>query len=482
MNTQKRNIMSYNKKIFNTSSLTALAALLAFGLGSCSKSFVNKQPTTAVSFATALSSASALQSDLYSTYAELRLVDQYGRDWPVIGDLMADNTFLESDNSGRYISQFGYTVSSTDNTTTSIWSDSYNGILQTNQIIDANVAGTDEIKAQAYALRGLLYFKLVNMFAQPYTTNSTGLGVPIVLHYDVTATPGRNTVAEVYTQIISDLKKGFATAPAYTTSSTLSKYAIEGLLARAYMYMGDYANALTAATEVINNGPFSLTPYGTYAAFWSNAFTRVDPVEVMYEVDCDVFNNNGFDDLGGIYINGYQDIYCSKSLALLYSGTDDRATVLIPGTTKRGAPAYLVNKYPNAQNSDRDNIKVIRLSEVYLIAAEAAQRTGDEATAQTMLATLLAQRDPSLDYSADSGPTLLADIILERRKELAFEGDRLYDLNRLGQPINRTTNSGSAQSGNGLAIPFPSNKRVAPIPLQETLRNPTIATQQNPGY
>ncbi|HEV9038820.1 MAG TPA: RagB/SusD family nutrient uptake outer membrane protein, partial [Puia sp.] len=73
------------------------------------------------------------------------------------------------------------------------------------------------------------------------------------------------------------------------------------------------------------------------------------------------------------------------------------------------------------------------------------------------------------------------DIVLERRKELAFEGDRKYDLNRLGLAIDRGQNKGGA-AGDGYSIPFPFEYRVAPIPQQEILRNEAIAKEQNPGY
>jgi hypothetical protein len=95
---------------------------------------------------------------------------------------------------------------------------------------------------------------------------------------------------------------------------------------------------------------------------------------------------------------------------------------------------------------------------------------------------LVANRDPAFPGYTDLGAALLADIVLERRKELAFEGDRFYDMNRLGLPINRGTNAASTPAGDGMSIPWPDNLRVAPIPESEIQRNPAIASQQNPGY
>jgi hypothetical protein len=458
-----------------------LVVMAGLALGSCSKSFVNKSPAGNLSTSEALSTPQLLQSDLVGLYSELRNVDQYGRDFPVVGDLMADNTFLEARNTGRYVYQFAYTVPTIDGVTLSMWQDSYNGILDANQIIDAQVTGADAVKSQAYAIRALLYFKLVNIFAQPYTLDSTGMGVPLVLHYDVTAEPGRSSVAAVYKQIVSDLQTALVSAPVYVNSVFLSRYSIEGLLSRVYMYMGDYTDALNSSVDVINGGPFQLVQPAAFKAFWADPNVHTDAVEVMFEIDCDAINNNGFDDLGGIYINGYQDIYCSSQLAQLFTATDVRSQLLIYGFTKGGSAAYLVNKYPNAENTDRDNPKVIRLAEVYLIAAESAARLGDNTDALVFVNELATVRDPSFAGYTDVGPALIADIIQERRKELAFEGDRLYDMQRCGLDINRGTNAGAA-AGDGISIPFPNDLRVAPIPEQEILRNPTIASQQNPGY
>lgn len=461
--------------------LFVLVVMVGLALGSCSKSFVDKNAAGNLSTGEALSTPQLLQSDLIGLYSELRNVDQYGRDFPVVGDLMADNTFLEARNTGRYVYQFAYTVPTIDGVTLSMWQESYNGILDANQIIDASVTGADAVKSQAYAIRALLYFKLVNIFAQPYTFDSTGMGVPLVLHYDPTLEPGRSSVAAVYQQIVSDLQTALVNAPDYVNSVFLSRYAIEGLLARVYMYMGDYNDAETTAADVINSSPFTLVQPGAFKAFWADPNVHTDAVEVMFEIDCDAINNNGFDDLGGIYINGYQDIYCSLQLEQLYSLTDVRSQLLIYYFTKGGSPAWLVNKYPNAEATDRDNPKVIRLAEVYLIAAESAARLGDNSDAQTWVNDLAQLRDPSFAGYADSGPALIADIIQERRKELAFEGDRLYDMQRCGLDINRGTNAGAA-SGDGISIPFPNDLRVAPIPEQEILRNSAIASQQNPGY
>ncbi|MBY0347237.1 MAG: RagB/SusD family nutrient uptake outer membrane protein [Hydrotalea flava] len=470
------------KNIIQRFSITACT--VAILLSGCSKNFINKSPNDSVPASQALNTQSGLADALNGAYSGLRAVSLYGRDFPIIGDLQADNTYVETKNAGRYLPQYNYSVVSSDVVEGEMWNQAYIDILRVNNIIDANVTGPNvaAIKAQAYAIRGLLYFKLVNIYGKPYTVDSTSLGVPIILHFNPNLFPARNKVSEVYSQIVSDFKMAMAAAPAYSSSVRISKYAAEALLARTYLYMGDNTDAKTAAVDVINNSPFTLVTASSYGAYWQNPAARTDAVETMFEVDCDAINNNGFDDLGAMYYNGYNDIYCSSQLYNLYSATDVRKSLLMPHNTKSGSPAYMVLKFPNAQNTDRDNLKVIRLSEVYLIAAEASL-PNNEPDALKYLNALLAQRDPLAAPYVLTGPLLLQAIVTERRKELAFEGDRLYDMNRLQLPIARASNPGAIPAGPSninLNIPYPDNRRVAPIPQQEMTANPNIV--QNPGY
>ena len=472
------------KKITNKFSIIFSAVVVV--LSGCSKEFTEKVPFDAIPINAALSTESGLDNALNGNYASLRTANLFGRNFPVTGDLMADNSFVETKNSGRYLTQYNYTSIANDGVFTGMWSSSYRGIMGANQIINATITGGNvaTIKAQALAIRALLYFKLINIYAKPYTEDPTALGVPIVLTYDPYKLPTRNTVTEVYGQIVNDLQAAFAGAPDYRGSVYLSKYAIEALLAKVYLYMGDNLKAKAAAKDVIDNGGFTLLSAADFNSYWADPMGETSKGETLFEVDADVVNNNGFDDLGGIYINGYQDLYASSQLTSLYSASDVRLNWFVAGNTKSGAAAKKVNKYSNAQNGDRDNPKVMRLSEVYLIAAEASL-TSSESDALMYLNMLMAQRDPAFTGYTSTGAALLADIVQERRKELAFEGDRLYDLNRLKQTITRVQNGGAIPAGTGnvnLTITYPDNRRVGPIPQNEIQANINIASQQNPGY
>ncbi len=352
------------KKILNKYTIGSLFVVVA--MASCSKSFITKSPDTALLTSEAIGNASALQGALNGAYNELGVTSVYGRDFPVIGDLMADNIYVQTKNSNRYISQYNYSVTAVDAVPGETWPSCYAAILRVNQILATTLTGSDidPIKAQAYAIRALMYFKLVTYFATPYTVDTSALGVPLVLAYSPYALPTRNTVGEVYAQIVSDLKAAIPIAPPYVNSVTLNQYAIEGLLARVYLYMGDYTDAETTAADVISNSGFSLVNQANLVAFWANPGIHTDQTEVMFELDQDVLVNNGFDNLGGIFVNGYADLYCSGQLDSLYSPKDVRGQLIYPGNTAAGAAAFVVNKYPNGENTDPDNPKVIRLAEV----------------------------------------------------------------------------------------------------------------------
>ncbi len=112
---------------------------------------------------------------------------------------------------------------------------------------------------------------------------------------------------------------------------------------------------------------------------------------------------------------------------------------------------------------------------MYLIAAEASLPT-NEVDALTYVNAITSRRGAT--PIASTGAQLFEDIITERRKELAFEGDRFHDLQRLKRTINRSTNYPASSR----TIAYTVFRRLFPIPQGEVDANPNIKPQQNPGY
>jgi hypothetical protein len=415
--------------------------VIGFFATSCKKQFLDKFPPTALPPDQALATESDLQAALRGAYAGLRSTDYLVRTVPLIGDLIPDDAYVSLSNSGRYIVFNQYTWTVADGNISGFWTAAYNSILRANNIINSDVttnANVSQYKGEAYAIRALCYFYLVRYFAKPYTDDPNSLGVPIILQYSPDVKPPRNKITEVYAQINNDLNQAYSLMTLFTNSTQFSKYAAKALQAKVYLTMGDKANAKTAALDVINNSGFTVVPAASDSTFWAVLTPRTDKVETFFEVSSDANANSGFDGLANIYNQaGYGDMLCSDPLYALYSATDVRRKLLTTGT-RGGIPATFVNnKYPGTFGSEISDTKIMRLSEVYLIAAEASL-PADEPGALTYVNYLTSRRNAT--PIASTGAQLFEDIITERRKELAFEGDRYLDLQRLMRDITRSSN------------------------------------------
>lgn len=459
-----------------------ITCLLAMQLlAGCSKDFTDLRPANALPADAALLSESDLKNAVNGMYAGMRNAGLYGRSVPFIFDLMADNVFISTNNSGRYLTQNNYTVNVNDGYAAGVWSRGYFTILTANNIINSEVpssVNTDQYKGEAYAVRGLVYWDLVRSFADAYTSNPNSPGVPISLTYDPAARPARETVQKVYEQVVGDLKKAAELMTVTKNSSYATKYFALGLLSKVYLYMGDYANAFSTAKQVIDNGGFTLAGASALLGFWNNPNPVTNKLETMFEITNDAVNNTGWDALASMYDqSGYGDGIVNPDLYGIYSATDARKALIKEGT-RGGVPSLFVFKYQNYTNaSNKDNVKILRYPDVLLIAAESAARTGNEAQALTYLNLVATTRDPAFGGFNSSGAALINDIITERRKELAFEGDRLQDLNRLKQDIIRS-NSGYPPTTNLIAAG--DGRRVMPIPQAEMDANPSM--EQNTAY
>ncbi|THU37227.1 RagB/SusD family nutrient uptake outer membrane protein [Niastella caeni] len=454
---------------------------------SCSKSFLELSPPTSVSPETALSTENDLLVATRGMYAGLRTgpsigatsyaPDAFGRTIPVIGDVMADNGYQSSLNTNRYTLYNNYSFAVTDANALGLWTSLYSVILRANNIINAPIAASanvNQAKGEAYAVRALCYFTLVRYFARPYTDDPNKLGVPIITTYNADLKPERSKVADVYTLIVNDLNQAYTLMTIYTNSSQFSKYAAKGLQAKVYLTMGDMANAKTAALDVINNSGFNVVGAADNTAYWNNTSIRLDKMETLFEVSSDAVSNLSFDALAYLYsqAGNYGDFLVASDLYALFSANDVRRSLYPQGQRPAGTSVVFINKYTGLAG-DRSDTKVLRMSEMYLIAAEASVAT-NETDARTYVNYITSRRNA--DPIASTGTALYEDIINERRKELAFEGDRYLDLQRLKRTVVRSTNYTVRN------IAYTNYRRILPIPQTEVDANPNIKPQQNEGY
>jgi hypothetical protein len=455
-----------------------LATVLLVSLASCKKSFLELNPPTSLTPEVALATEADLQVALRGAYAGLKSTALYGRSLMVLGDMMGDNTYQSTLNTNRYTTFNNYSYTVTDGDVAGLWSAAYTVILRANNIINSPVAANanvNQYKGEAYAIRALAYYNLVRFFATPYTQDPAALGVPLVTVYNADLKPGRAKVSEVYALINADLNQAYTLMTKFTNSSQFSKYAAKALQAKVYNTMGDKTNAKTAALDVITNSGFTPVSSAAHAGYWAGVSFRTDKVETLFELSFDAVANNAFDALAYIYLQSgnYGDMLCADDLYASFAATDARKALYATGT-RGGLASVFVNKY-GSFTGDHSDTKVVRMSEMYLIAAEASY-PANEADAIKYVNEVTSRRGATA--IASTGAALLEDIITERRKELAFEGERFHDLQRLKRDVVRSTNYPSSAR----TIAFSNFRRIMPLPQGELDANPTIKAQQNPGW
>ena len=455
-----------------------VTTVLFLSLASCEKSFLELKPPTSLTPEFALATEADLQVALRGAYSGLKSTALYGRSLMVLGDMMADNTYQSALNTNRYTNFNLYNYLVTDGDVAGLWNASYTVILRANNIINSPIADNaniQQIKGEAYAIRALAYYNLVRYFASPYTLDPSKLGVPIITTYQADLKPERAKIADVYTLINKDLTQAYTLMTKFTNSSQFSKYSAKALQAKVYLAMGDKTNAKTAALDVITNSGFTAISSAAHTGYWAGVAPRTDKVETLLEISFDAVANNAFDALSYIYLQSgnYGDMLCSSELYDLFETADIRKSLYATGI-RGGLASVFVNKY-SSFTGDHSDTKVIRMSEMYLIAAEASYPS-NTADALKYVNEVTSRRGATA--IASSGSALLEDIITERRKELAFEGERYLDMQRLQRNIVRSKNYPAA----ALSIDFTNYRRIMPIPQGELDANPSIKSQQNPGW
>ena len=390
----------------------------------------------------------------------------YGGNITLTSELLANSGNLQWNGTFLQPREFNLKQITTTNTTVrNIWLNGYEVNNQAN-IVLANLDkfdDTDErnrIEGEAKFLRALTYFDLVRFYGIQYDAGQTNaqLGVPIILDAilgpgDVTE-PSRNSVEEVYTQVINDLTAAIDLLPE-SNDIFADKYTAQALLARVYLQQGDYQNALNAANDVIQNSGHALaTNYG--GAFNNNEDSSEDIFAWQITSQDGENDMNTFwagSDFGGR--SGNPDTAINDPFLDIYDDANDDRRAFFYDTSRGRATTKWQSEFAN--------IPYIRLAEMYLIRAECNQRLTSSLGA-AVLDDINALRNRA---NATSLLGVSLDIILaERERELSFEGHAIHDARRLKQNIG--------------SLPYDDNTLVLPIPQRETDANPNL--EQNPGY
>ena len=348
----------------------------------------------------------------------------------------------------------------------------------------------------------MCYYDLVRLYGKPYDMDKSSYGVPLVLEVlDASAEPTRASVEQIYSQVVSDLN---AAIPLFNktqkSNGMVNYYANVAMQARVHLQMQNYSAALTAAEEVISNGGFTLYTNDNWLSSWSKQFQSESIFELYVATGQGALGNGSLGSMMTHTSSGttnWNYFMASDSfLELLGEDSGDIRWGLMAKDEKSETGEYpevrrgCCYKYVGGINSPGDgktpatsvNIKVIRLSEIYLVAAEAAFANNNKEKAATYLQAIR-KRAPNLDPATAANITLKM-IQDEYSKELLLEGHRFFDMMRWNKTINFTSDywSQSEVTNRPASIDRTYYKVILPLSTAEILANPAIEAQQNPGY
>jgi starch-binding outer membrane protein, SusD/RagB family len=523
------------KKI--TYKISLLLFAVATIVGTSCKKVLDIDPQQSIDAATALNSRDNINAAIVGLYARLKSARQYGRDLITHPDALSDNG-AATNKSGRLLNESRNVYGA--HFTTGIWTNSYAGINNINLILEAipklNVtpsltpAEINAWQAQLFFLRGLYYFDLMRVFA--YIPNSEVMannrgGVPLLLtgtsDYTVAlaSKPTRPAINDVYNQIVTDLVAANSRFTAFTSTTNVglaNKPANQILLARVELYRRNYAEAKRWADSAIAAVGTRMVPTGEYVTQWRNQTHNETLFQVLFASPAENIGVNeslhtSYTTLAvpgnRLVTQGFGDLVPTVSLLTelgitlpagnnltgwntaiplnvdVTRGADIRAFLYEPGTTGRGNAKVECTKFMGKNGvANLDNVPLIRISEAYLIRAEAMAAAGSSvanpANALADLKVLKSRRYTGYTggalETADNALTqaqLFEEILRQRRLEFAFEGHRFFDLKRLARDIPKAPHSTD--------VSF-TDIRILPAILQGDVDFTGGILQQNVGY
>lgn len=432
-----------------------LSVLAAFALTACDD-FLDITPTGKVIAKTG-DEYRALLTYEYKYFAKDRYMTTLRTD-----EMLMDMVKTSSTDKDAYLDLWRWKDEAPSPTTSYFsWRTYYHTIYIANYVIghqheitNATKEEINQLVGESYMLRAYCHFLLVNLYAEPYThcTPAGTRGVPMQLKADVNAIPASSSVEAVYQQMLSDLNEAekYLNVEVWEAGKNyrFNKVSAQALRARTYLYMGQWKEALKAATTVMETHN-RLEDLTTNSYTLPNSYKSVENIVALERFSSNLYT--------AINIP-------SPDFISMYRTGDQRRTKFYKRVTS--------STYSLQKGGSDDNACSFRTSEMYLIAAEASARLDSLEKAVSYLVPLMEKRLNQSAYQTTlelvnsmTQEELIQEILDERARELAFEGHRWYDLRRTTQPALMRTYDGVTYTL---------------TPEKYTMRFPTEAVEANP--
>lgn len=445
---------------------------LALSLGSCAKDYLDVAPTEKVSddaIANANGSSEALLNGIHQMVYMTTFAQPYGSGQQSLNymyDALGDDYF--NSNGAYHMAIYRWTDHRDPNGDINYytWMYYYRIILNINKALvavegEGNVTLKARIQGELHALRAWAYHYLVQLFGKRYVAGSSNDALGVVLRTDGGdfEPKERATVAETYKFIDEDIAKALELLrdKPRTEHKNRIQYATAcGIAARIALSKTDYAKAEEYAQLAISNSGATLQSGNALL----DGFNSLGATEWMWG-----YNQNGEQNLyyigfGATYsynFNGHNRgirFAINRTLYNKTSPTDVRRKWFVCKDLNDAIPADANPAYfnPTSWEVSGQSIKyktvsptatpmdalIMRLGELYYIQAEAEARQGKHAEAQATLFAVMTTRDPAYQQSTSTGNTLIEEIMDNKRMDLWSEGQRFFDMKRLGIVPNRT--------------------------------------------
>lgn len=422
-----------------------------------------------------------------------------GSDVVFLSAVFTDEIKRGIDSNGSGSETYNFLITPLSPEPNAIWTARYFCINRINRVLrnfdrvvanaaPADVARANNIKGQLHALRALCHFDIYQYFTPELQNPNSPSAIIMDFVPDIRDVFPRNNAGEVVSFILSDLDVAtslLGTVYSPDGSFYLTPEAVDFIRAKVLLYSnstGNSADVEAIAFRILQSHP--IADFAGYEALWQDDLAQTD--EDIWTIHrpqgaggvASIFYANETNATGAVYIE------MSFGLFDLYSANDIRGLIWLDGTS---TPTNLfLDKYPGSSRGLLTNhFKAFRSAEMALVLAEARARQGNFTGAEQAIMLLRNQRIAGADPAnfGNSLQTALTEILLERRKELAFEGHRYIDLKRIGREIgvNLVRDSRDCTSFSAAcSLPTTDYRFTMPIPTNETNPNPGI--QQNPQY
>lgn len=477
-----------------------LLLFITLAVTSCGEDFLNLSPSSSITTEEAITTLKDVGVANEGLYALMASTYYYNSSMFLYGDVKGDDMQPTSWSSGRTcFPYYMFEHSAQSANSGGLWGRPYYIIRNAYNIIDAidngkiTDASAEELKnykGQALAIIALCHFDLTRVYGYPYAKdNGASLGVPIVDHaIGFDEYPDRSTVAQCYEFVIDLLQEAIPLLSTNRDNGHINAYAARALLARVYLYANMNAEAYNEASSLIEtfkaNNVHTLATRENYSAMF--AYDNKFGSEAIFQIANTTSANPGRDGLSYL-LNwwGYAAVILTNDFRdfMLEDPDDVRNEMYIMsenGNTGEYFPILIKYPGPNGYMSTAfdNNYTVIRLSELYLIAAEAGLKSGgdDRAGALAYLNAIVERGNPAKTVS--DAEFSLDRVLDERRKELVGEGHRYFDMLRNGKTMVRS--GGNHLPGAPVEVNWDYEKCVLPIAKEQFTFNPDMV--QNPGY